>query len=363
MLRVLRSHALSRSEQLRAFLRYVCEAEFAGRSQELNEYALGVAALGRPEGYSPAEDSCVRSRAYELRNKLKTYYGSESPDEPVRIEIAKGGYAPRFVRASSVSRPTHDVTLQSADLQALWEPFLKSEAPLLIVFDVRLFFYAPETGLVVRHYLTNEPSDVLQSEPLRNFQHGMHTSELQERRDYADFGAVHTAFSLGRLLAGRRYPTALKHSHALDWQDIWNSNVVFIGKAETSPVVASLLRDLPFFDRNGTIFNVQPEAGEAAEYHCASTHGVGEKHALISRVPSPQSGRHMLLLTGAGAELIWALGESVTNPNYAKEFMPHVLVAPGHAAETFQVVIRAEFQANVPVRIVRTAHRVVRAAS
>ena len=84
--RVLASRAFARSEQLRAFLRYICEAEFEGRAQQLNEYALGVSVLGRPPDYSPAEDSCVRTRAYELRNKLRNYYQSEAPDEPLQIE-------------------------------------------------------------------------------------------------------------------------------------------------------------------------------------------------------------------------------------------------------------------------------------
>jgi hypothetical protein len=70
--RVLASRTLSRSERLRAFLRYVCEAEFEGRAQEINEYALGISVLGRPPDYSPGEDSSVRSRAYELRGKLRT---------------------------------------------------------------------------------------------------------------------------------------------------------------------------------------------------------------------------------------------------------------------------------------------------
>src|SRR6185436_11731726 len=83
--RVLASRTFSRSDQLRAFLRYVCEAAFEGRAHELNEYALGVSVLGRREGYSPAEDSGVRSRAYELRNKLKSYYSDEAPDDPIRI--------------------------------------------------------------------------------------------------------------------------------------------------------------------------------------------------------------------------------------------------------------------------------------
>ena len=94
--RVLESRTFGRSDQLRAFLRYVCEAELEGRAHQLNEYALGVSVLGRRPGYSPAEDSSVRSRAYELRNKLRTYYQSEGSDDPIQIEIDKGAYIPRF---------------------------------------------------------------------------------------------------------------------------------------------------------------------------------------------------------------------------------------------------------------------------
>src|SRR5581483_5243287 len=96
MQRVVASKTFSRSDQLRSFLRYICEAELQGRAQELNEYVLGVSVLGRPASYSPAEDSCVRSRAYELRNKLKSYYRLEAPDDPIQIEIRKGAYVPQF---------------------------------------------------------------------------------------------------------------------------------------------------------------------------------------------------------------------------------------------------------------------------
>lgn len=362
--RLLQSRALSRSEQLRAFLRYVCEADFEGKAEALNEYALGVNALGRPKSYSPAEDSCVRSRAYELRSKIASYYQHEAPDAPLRIDIPKGSYAPRFVRwapGSSSARPAvADASgLASAELSALWEPFLSNQAPLLIVFDVRLFFYAPGTDLVVRHYLTNDPGELGQSAPLARFSEQMQSKDLEERRDYADFGAVHAAFSFGRLLAGRKFEVGLKHSHRLDWHDIWNSNIVFVGKADTTPIVSSLLRDLPFFDRGTLISNVRPAEGEPAAFPSAPTHGLGQKHALITRIPSPQSGLQMLLLTGSSAEMMWALGEAVTNPHYTKELMGQLELSPGEYAAAFQVVIRAEFQSNVPVRITPAAQRIL----
>ena len=51
---VLNSRTLARSGRLKDLLRFVAEAEIEGRSAQLNEYAIGVEALGRPEGYSNA---------------------------------------------------------------------------------------------------------------------------------------------------------------------------------------------------------------------------------------------------------------------------------------------------------------------
>lgn len=93
----LRSQTFSRSEQLRAFLRYVCEAELDGKAGHLTEYAIAVDVLGRPPDFSASEDSSVRSRAYELRHKLEKLYALESPDAPVRIVIPKGSYVPHFL--------------------------------------------------------------------------------------------------------------------------------------------------------------------------------------------------------------------------------------------------------------------------
>jgi hypothetical protein len=93
---VLHSRTFDRSDQLKAFLRYVCEMEIEGRGGELNEYLIGVEVFGRPTGYSPTEDATVRNRAYALRRKLDEYYSHEQTDPRVRIEIPRGQYAPRF---------------------------------------------------------------------------------------------------------------------------------------------------------------------------------------------------------------------------------------------------------------------------
>ena len=67
---VLTSRTFDRSEQLKSFLRYVCEHTMSGSGEALTEYLIGVHGLGRPASFSPVEDSIVRNRAYALRKKL-----------------------------------------------------------------------------------------------------------------------------------------------------------------------------------------------------------------------------------------------------------------------------------------------------
>lgn len=94
---VLASHAFSRSEQSRNFLRYVCEKAITGHAADIKEYSIGVEALGRAPDYSPADDSSVRRRAYEIRQRLEEYYGVEAGNARIRIELPKGSYVPVFV--------------------------------------------------------------------------------------------------------------------------------------------------------------------------------------------------------------------------------------------------------------------------
>lgn len=104
---VLNGTTFARSAQLRAFLRYICEHELAGHSEDLNEYQIAVEVLGRPKDVNLSDDSSVRNRAYELRQRLEKYYANEDPNAPVRIAIPRGGYLPYYTRHQppSVSDP------------------------------------------------------------------------------------------------------------------------------------------------------------------------------------------------------------------------------------------------------------------
>ena len=103
---VLQSVTFLRASQVRNFLRYICEMEFAGRGATLHEYLIGVEALGRPTAYSTDEDSSVRRRAFALRRKLDQVYAGELANAKIRIDVPKGGYVPMFSRNVPAARAT-----------------------------------------------------------------------------------------------------------------------------------------------------------------------------------------------------------------------------------------------------------------
>ncbi|HXK03309.1 MAG TPA: hypothetical protein VMS37_12960 [Verrucomicrobiae bacterium] len=122
---VLNSSTFARSAQLRAFLRYVCEMELAGRTAEVSEYQIAVEVLGRREDIDLTDDSSVRNRAYELRQRLEKYYSSEQPHAPVRIEIPRGGYVPTFLRHSAeVPALTTPLVVVSESHGSRWLPLV-----------------------------------------------------------------------------------------------------------------------------------------------------------------------------------------------------------------------------------------------
>jgi hypothetical protein len=111
---VLQSGAFIRAGQLQSFLRFICEMEISGRGSELNEYLIGVEALGRPAGYSPAEDAAVRRRAIDLREKLDEVYATELAASRLRIDLPKGRYVPRFVRVEPAAGALAPAALPAA---------------------------------------------------------------------------------------------------------------------------------------------------------------------------------------------------------------------------------------------------------
>lgn len=98
--------------KLRAFLLYICENALLGRLENVREQPIGTRVFGRPADYNLNEDNIVRVEARELRKRLESYFAGEGRNEPLLIEVPKGGYVPVF-------KPRESVSLEIAETAAV----------------------------------------------------------------------------------------------------------------------------------------------------------------------------------------------------------------------------------------------------
>ncbi len=103
--RILRSRSFARSERLKKFLEFLVKKRYSENYDDLKEYTLGVEVYGRGPAFDPRIDSIVRVEAHRLRLRLSAYYQCEGRDNPIRIDIPVGTYAPVLIerRAQKVA--------------------------------------------------------------------------------------------------------------------------------------------------------------------------------------------------------------------------------------------------------------------
>ena len=102
------SEEFAAAPKMRSLLRYLVDATLAGDTERLKGYAIGVDVFERGVAFDPGTDPIVRVQAGRLRKLLDTYYLTAGKDDPIRIEIAKGGYAVAFVAAGATGEADRD---------------------------------------------------------------------------------------------------------------------------------------------------------------------------------------------------------------------------------------------------------------
>ncbi|MBW1784090.1 MAG: hypothetical protein JRL30_25545 [Deltaproteobacteria bacterium] len=107
--RILQHADFRASEKQRQFLSFIVNETLEDRGPQLKGYTIAVAVYGRTDDFDPQVDPIVRVEAGRLRRALEHYYLTAGKNDPVRIEIPKGGYVPTFetvlTKTSEAQRP------------------------------------------------------------------------------------------------------------------------------------------------------------------------------------------------------------------------------------------------------------------
>jgi TolB-like protein/Tfp pilus assembly protein PilF len=102
--RILASDVFRNARRPSQFLRFIVESALADKEKRIKEYLIGVEVFERPADYDPKSDPVVRIEAGRLRKKLSEYYAGSGANDPIIVELPKGGYIPTF-RARPYAQP------------------------------------------------------------------------------------------------------------------------------------------------------------------------------------------------------------------------------------------------------------------
>jgi hypothetical protein len=178
---------------------------------------------------------------------------------------------------------------------------------------------------------------------------------------FTGLGEAGAAVLISELLATRRGNVLLARSNTLSWQQIVDSNVVFIGppKFNTQLQAAALKQDI-VIEPDG-IRNLKPERGEP---EFLSDHimpgSEGETHALITRTSGLSGRGELLVIAGNASPDTQAAAEWLTQPWRARELASHLRMPSGAMPGHYQAVVRVTFKQGVPVQSAYVFHHVLK---
>lgn len=133
--RIAASGSLGRSRLLSRFLLFIVDRHIRNRTDEVTEQQIGILVFDRKAGYDSNEDNIVRSYARNLRRRIDDYYAKEGKDEPLRLDIPRGGYVPYFTDRSLQEEAPPQTPVAETDASAAApeiESLLQEDLPVLL---------------------------------------------------------------------------------------------------------------------------------------------------------------------------------------------------------------------------------------
>jgi hypothetical protein len=212
-----------------------------------------------------------------------------------------------------------------------------------------LLFYQYRGG-IVRDPELDRLSNTQREPRLLQLQSMLHSAEpLRPDFIYTGVGQATAVFLLAREFDRLRAPLDLVRSTVLSWDEITKHNVIFVGSAKLN----NQLREIPvtwaFRVEGGRILNLEPKLNEASSY--------GSDCSLISLFPGLHGQGNILVVESGSTTGVWAAAQFLTDPGYVKEMVAHLRQPDGKLPRHYQLVLKSQMAADVPIQIHYVTHR------
>jgi hypothetical protein len=375
--RIIQSKAFRTSEVHRNLLQYLAEKSLAGTAGSLKEYTVGLDVFAKPASYDPRQESVVRMHAARLRQKLAEYYRTEGVDDPVIVDLPKGGFKVTFEAREIAPEPVVALTEEAAPKRGFSTPRILGA--LLVLALVCVAVLGSELWRATTARVDRAPSlspELLQlwgpilntNRPLMICLAGANGSSEVGTTDEAGTtgaGTASGAFLLGQFLAHRKDNVLLTRGDQLAMPEVLMDNVVFLGPVLGNRQIEALSKGQPLVLEPGGIRNLSPRPGEPAfipdqpsgRAGTQGSPGSEETHALITHMPGLYGNGDILYLSGNQISSTLGAVRALTDPTLARALVSKLKSPDGTLPRFYQVVLRVQSMDSMPIEISYLLHR------
>lgn len=354
--KLLNSKTFSKSGINKDLLNYLVGSTLKGEHPK--EFQIANDVFGKH--VDPHKEINIRVYIFNLRNKLKEYYKTEGKEDAVILQIPKGKYIVefRFDRVKSIKSllSRHGIYLFTAGLvlmvsslvvilkapkvqvpkNLLWKDFFNTDFPIQIVLGDHYFFNdSVATGRrgITRDTRINSDADLdryLKIHP-----------ELMNRisknsSTYTNKQASVGLFSMMQMFGGYQAKTDMKFSSQLNWDDLPNKHLVFIGSVKTLGFLSNTIERLGLtYDLQNTSFTYQT-ADSLIYFKNRSDNYLQNEHACLLHFKTADGRKILFLLSDSDIGNIAAL-KFLTDPSSAGLLMGKAQNCGPHFKAVFQV--------------------------
>ena len=359
--RILQNKNRRLSEVQRRLFSYLADKSLSGEADGLKEYTLGLDAFGKPPSYDPRQESVVRMHVARLRQKLADYYRIEGVNDPILVELPKGGFKVTFLPRSP------DPQIPGGVIEALLRHWRRPEAALaaaLLALVAGALYFAARP---VKAQRTGSESVAALSPELQQLWSPLLASNRPlvvciATPAHGDSGAgtASGAFLLGQFLAPHKLHVLLTRGDLLSMPEIAMDNVVFIGPVAGNRQLEAVPVDQQIVLEPDGIRNLNPRPGEPEflpDRASRNSPDVEESHALVSHIPGLYGNGDILYLSGNRISSVLAAVQALTDPVLARTMVAKMKTSTGGVPRYYQLVLQVKSMDDMPVDISYLFHR------
>ena len=381
MQRIVASPGFVNSNRLSTFLLHVTRQSLSGSGASLNERSIGEAVFERSPDYDPRDDNIVRSHASRLRGRLEDYFAAEGAQEPLRMTIPRGSYAPVF-EAFDADSPLpngqladirSEISVQDAAAQEVSSRGWRTPARLLsgclallvlTILSASLFVYRrfhpaiPQTAshkLWSQMFRSDQETIIVPADsslvivhlmaghqiPLADYAGGRYRAttgcknpcdldmlHVVESARYTSMSDLEYAVRVSRLPEAIPSRTEIRFARDLELKDLKESNLILAGSQEADPWVSAISGQMNFVLHDDPaagplrVENMRPQSGEKSEYPYDPHEPQHRGLATIAFIPNLSGSGNILIVQGFSVAGTQAAAEFVTSEHDLDSLLP-----------------------------------------